>query len=68
MCVCHTQDFARIAAHDKIMVKMSVQLRGDTALRIGMHWLSRIWYFDTDVVEKVYISPISRPTRTLDTT
>ena len=39
-----TQDYNRIHSYDKLLLKMSAQLRGDTALIIGTATLERIWY------------------------
>ena len=40
-----TQDFNRIQSYDKLLLKMSAQLRGDTALFIGTATLEKIWYY-----------------------
>jgi hypothetical protein len=40
-----TQDYTRQHASDKLMLQMSAQLRGDTALSIGTSTLDKIWYF-----------------------
>ena len=37
-----TQDYARIHSYDTLLLKMSAQLRGDTALLIGKATLERI--------------------------
>ena len=41
------------------MVKMSVQLRGDTALKIGMSTLQQVWYFSLDCVEKEFLAVVA---------
>ena len=38
-----TQDYSRLASYNNLMIKMSVQLRGDTALKIGMTNLKMVW-------------------------
>ena len=38
-----TQDYSRIQSYDKLLLKMSAQLRGDTALQIGISTLEKIW-------------------------
>ena len=40
-----TQESSMEASYDKLILKMSAQLRGDTALIIGTTTLQRIWYF-----------------------
>ena len=37
-----SQEYSRLASYNALMVKMSVQLRGDTALKIGMATLSKV--------------------------
>ena len=54
-----TQDFARLNSYNTLMVKMSTQLRGDTAVRIGMTTLSRVWYFSLDSVEKEFLAVVA---------
>ena len=54
-----TNDFARIASYNALMVKMSVQLRGDTALKIGIDTLSRVWYFSLQNVEKEFLAVVA---------
>ena len=54
-----TQDFSRLKSYDSLMVKMSVQLRGDTAVKIGMTTLSRVWYFSLDAVEKEFLAVVA---------
>jgi len=54
-----TQDFSRLASYDKLMVKMSVQLRGDTALRIALAQLSKVWYFSLESVEKEFLAVVA---------
>lgn len=54
-----TRDHARLTSYDKLMVKMSVQLRGDTALRIATSTLSRVWYFSLDNCEKEFLAVVA---------
>merc|ERR1719409_1306463 len=55
----NTQEYSRIASYDSLMLKMSVLLRGDTALKIGMATLSRVWYFSLDMVEKEFMAVVA---------
>lgn len=41
------------------MLKMSVQLRGDTAVKIGMDTLQRVWYFSIDSVEREFLAVVA---------
>ena len=54
-----TQDYSRLRARDSLMIQMSTQLRGDTALKIGQHTLSRVSYFSLDHVEKEFMSVVA---------
>ena len=54
-----TQDFSRLSSYNSLMVKMSMQLRGDTALRIGRSTLHRVWYFHTEHVEKEFLAAVA---------
>ena len=54
-----TQDYSRLASYNNLMVKMSVQLRGDTALKIGMSTLQQVWYFSLDCVEKEFLAVVA---------
>ena len=49
----NTKEHARIQAYDNLFHRMSHALRGDTALIVGRSTLSRVWYFNTALVEKV---------------
>ena len=55
----NTQEYSRISSYNALMVKMSVQLRGDTALQIGIKELSRVWYFSLDSVEKEFLAVVA---------
>ena len=54
-----TQDYSRLASYNNLMIKMSVQLRGDTALKIGMTNLKTVWYFSLDAVEKEFLAVVA---------
>ena len=59
------RDYDRQHAHDGLLHKMSVQLRGDTALRIGVRQLAAVPYFKVDPdkpdegVEKEFLSVVA---------
>lgn len=63
-----TQDYERQHAYDGLLHKMSIQLRGDTALQIGVKQLAAVWYFHPDpasenlahhAVEKEFLSVVA---------
>jgi len=61
-----TQDYERQHAYDGLLHKMSIQLRGDTALQIGTKQLAAVWYFrinphDGSVggIEKEFLSVVA---------
>lgn len=57
----HTQDFSRQHSYDKLMLKMSAQLRGDTALRIGTDTLKAVWYFNgtSEPMEQQFLAVVA---------
>ena len=57
----HTQDFDRQHSYDKLLLKMSAQLRGDTALRIGTETLQAVWYFNSkeEAVETQFLAVVA---------
>ena len=54
-----TQDYNRIHGYDKLLLKMSAQLRGDTALVIGTATLDKIWYFWGGECEPQFLSLVA---------
>ena len=63
----HTKSFARLHSYDKLFHQMSHQLRGDTALLVGKVSLSRVWYFDLNLVEKEFVGDHARALNTCST-
>jgi len=53
------QEFSRIQTYDKLMLKMSAQLRGDTALKIAKSNLEHIWYFVEVELEQEFLALVA---------
>jgi len=54
-----TEEYLRLSSHNALMAKMSVQLRGDTALLIGIATLEKVSYFSLDSVEKEFLAVVA---------